>query len=54
MPSHTDTAEHTKPFVYPVTQTRLDVPRPLITQSWSTGGGGGGGGGVGGGGGRGP
>ena len=32
MPSHTDTAEHTKAFDYPVTQTRLDIPRPLITQ----------------------
>ena len=32
-PSHTDTAGHTKAFGYPVTQTRLDIPRPLITQS---------------------
>ena len=31
--SHTDTAGHTKAFDYPVTQTRLDTPRPLITQS---------------------
>ena len=29
----TDTAGHTKAFDYPVTQTRLDIPRPLITQS---------------------
>ena len=28
-----DTAGHTKAFDYPVTQTRLDIPRPLITQS---------------------
>ena len=33
LPSHTDTAGHTKAFIYPVTQTRLDIPRPLITQS---------------------
>ena len=33
MPSHTDTAGRTKAFDYPVTQTLLDVPRPLITQS---------------------
>ena len=33
LPSHTDTAGHTKAFDYPVTQTRLDIPRPLITQS---------------------
>ena len=33
MPSHTDTAGHTKVFDYPVTQTRLDIPRSLITQS---------------------
>ena len=33
LPSHTDTAGHTKTFDYPVTQTRLDIPRPLITQS---------------------
>ena len=33
LPSHTDTAGHTKVFIYPVTQTRLDIPRPLITQS---------------------
>ena len=33
MPSHTDRAGHTKAFDYPVTQTRLDIPRPLITQS---------------------
>ena len=33
MPSHTDTAGHTKAFIYPVTQTRLDIPRPLFTQS---------------------
>ena len=33
MPSRTDTAGHTKAFIYPVTQTRLDIPRPLITQS---------------------
>ena len=38
MPSRTDTAGHTKAFDYPVTQTRLDIPRPLITQSWTTGG----------------
>ena len=31
--SRTDTAGHTKTFDYPVTQTRLDIPRPLITQS---------------------
>ena len=24
-------------FIYPVTQTRLEIPRPLITQSWTTG-----------------
>ena len=33
LPSHTDTAGHTKTFDYPVTQTRLDIPRPLFTQS---------------------
>ena len=33
LPSHTDTARHTKAFDYPVTQTRLDIPRPLTTQS---------------------
>ena len=33
LPSHTDTAGHTKAFDYPVTQTRLDIPRSLITQS---------------------
>ena len=33
MPSHTDTAGHTKAFIYTVTQTRLDIPRPLFTQS---------------------
>ena len=33
LPSHTDTAGHTKAFDYPVTQTRLDIPKPLITQS---------------------
>ena len=33
MLSHTDTAGHTKAFIYPVTQTRLDIPRPLFTQS---------------------
>ena len=33
LPSHTDTAGHTKAFDYPVTQTQLDIPRPLITQS---------------------
>ena len=33
LPSHTDTAGHTKAFDYPVTQTRLDIPRPLFTQS---------------------
>ena len=33
LPSHTDRAGHTKAFDYPVTQTRLDIPRPLITQS---------------------
>ena len=33
LPSHTDTAGHTKAFDYPVIQTRLDIPRPLITQS---------------------
>ena len=33
LPSHTDTAGHTKAFHYPVTQTRLDIPRPFITQS---------------------
>ena len=32
-PSRTDTAGHTKVFDYPVTQTPLDIPRPLITQS---------------------
>ena len=32
MQSRTDTAGHTKAFDYPVTQTRLDIPRPLITQ----------------------
>ena len=31
--SRTDTAGHTKAFDYPVTQTRLDIPRPLTTQS---------------------
>ena len=35
--SHTDTAGHTKAFDYPVVQTRLDTPRPLITQSHSHG-----------------
>ena len=30
---HTDTAGHTKAFDSPVTQTWLDIPRPLITQS---------------------
>ena len=29
----TDTARHTKAFGYPVTQTRLDIPRRLVTQS---------------------
>ena len=29
----TDMAGHTRGFDYPVTQTRLDIPRPLITQS---------------------
>ena len=24
-------------FICPITQTRLDIPRPLITQSWGTG-----------------
>ena len=33
LPSHTDTAGHTKAFDYPVTQTRQDIPRSLITQS---------------------
>ena len=33
MPSGTDTAGHTKVFDYPVAQTRLDIPRPLITLS---------------------
>ena len=33
MPSRTDTAGHTKAFHYPVTQTRLDIPRSFITQS---------------------
>ena len=33
LPSHTDTAGHTKTFDYPVTQTRLDIPRSLVTQS---------------------
>ena len=33
MPSRIDDAGHTKTFDYPVTQTRLDIPRPLITQS---------------------
>ena len=33
LPSHTDTAGHTKAFDYPVTQTRLVIPRPLNTQS---------------------
>ena len=32
LPSHRDTAGHTT-FDYPVTQTRLDIPRLLITQS---------------------
>ena len=32
-PYHTDTAGHTKAFDDPVTQTRVDTPRPLITQS---------------------
>ena len=27
-------------FICPVAQTRLDIPRPVFTQSWSTGGGG--------------
>ena len=36
LPSHTDTAGHTKAFIYPVTQTRLDIPRPLFTQSRTT------------------
>ena len=31
--SRTDTAGRTKAFIYPVAQTRLDVPRPLFTQS---------------------
>ena len=26
------------PFICPVSQTRLDTPRPLFTQSWGTGG----------------
>ena len=38
LPSHTDTAGHTKAFDYPATQTRLDIPRPFISQSWTTGG----------------
>ena len=29
-------------FICPVAQTRLDIPRPLITKSWTTGGDGGG------------
>ena len=33
LPSHTDTAGHTKAFDHPVAQTLLDIPRPLITQS---------------------
>ena len=33
MPRSTDTARHTKAFDYPVIQTKLDIPRPLITQS---------------------
>ena len=33
LPSHTDTAGHTKAFDYPVIQTRLDIPRSWITQS---------------------
>ena len=33
LPSHSDTAGHTKAFDHPVTQTRLDIPMPLITQS---------------------
>ena len=33
MSSCIDTAGHTKAFDYPVTQTRLDIPRPLITES---------------------
>ena len=33
MPSRTDTAGHTKALDYPVTHTRLDIPRPLVTQS---------------------
>ena len=33
MPSGTDTAGHTKALDYLVTHTRLDIPRPLITQS---------------------
>ena len=36
LPSHTYTAGHTKAFDYPVTHTRLDIPRPLTTQSWTT------------------
>ena len=33
MSSRTGTAGHTRAFDYPVPQTRLDIPRPLITQS---------------------
>ena len=36
LPSHTlwhRHAGHTKAFDYPVTQTQLDIPRPLVTQS---------------------
>ena len=41
LPSHTDRVGHIKVFHYPATQTGLDIPRPLITQSWTTLGGGG-------------
>ena len=33
IPSRPETAGHTKAFDYPVTQTRLDIPRPLVTPS---------------------
>ena len=38
MPSRIDEAGHTKVFDYPVTHTRRDIPRPLITQSHTHGG----------------
>ena len=33
LPSRIDTAGHTMAFIYRVTQTRLDIPMPLFTQS---------------------